>query len=366
MDKWLGRMRDILDQPETDSRGLMDDVRESLSSEEIYVFTPRGDLKRLPQGATVLDFAFEIHSDVGARCVGGRVNQKNVIIRQKLKNGDMVEVLTSKNQRPKQDWLNFVVSSKSKTRIKLSLNEEKLKTSEIGKEILKRRFRNWKIAFNDSNVKKLLKHYGLKYAQDLYFRVSEEKIDLIEIKSFLLKGEDSEIISGDTKASKPETESPTEKVAGQEDFLIIENRVENIDYKLSGCCKPKPGDRIFGFVTIREGIKVHRMDCPNARHMIRRYPYRVIQTKWTESASGFVLSYKLRLSGKDELGLVNRITEIIASDREINMQSVNFTAKDGSFSGEIGLLVRNTSHVEGLTRRLLSIKGIQKVSALAE
>ncbi len=366
MDKWLARMRDALEEPEADSKGLMDNVKLSLSPEEIFVFTPKGDLKRLSAGATLLDFAFEIHSDVGAKCTGGRVNHKNVTLKHKLKNGDMVEVMTSKNQRPKQDWLSFVVCSKSKNRIKISLNEEKQKTSEIGKEILKRRLRNWKISFDDHNVKKLLKHYGLKYARDLYYRISEEKIDLMELKAFLLKEEQPVAGTQPDDNKEKKTGSKTAKTSAQEDFLIIENKVENIDYKLSACCKPRPGDRIFGFVTIKDGIKVHRMDCPNARQMIRRYPYRVIQTKWTESASGFVLIYRLKVSGRDEMGLVNRITEIISQDKELNMQSVNFSSKDGSFSGEIVLLVRNNSYIEGLTRRLLSIKGVQKVSALAE
>ncbi|MEA1898820.1 MAG: RelA/SpoT family protein, partial [Bacteroidota bacterium] len=366
MDEWLASMKEILDAPEPESRGLLDEVKLNLTSEEIFVFTPNGDLKRLKHGATLLDFAFEIHSDLGARCVGGKVNHKNVTLKHELFNGDLVEVTTSKNQKPKQDWLNYVVSSKAKTRIRLALNEEKQKTAEIGKEILKRRLRNWKIVFNDSNVRSLLKHYGLKNAQDLYFRISEEKIDLIELKSFLLQQRKPNLSHQVTESTEKRVSIEAEKVPKYDDFLIIENKVENMDYKFSRCCKPKPGDRIFGFVTIKEGIKIHRMDCPNARQMIRRYPYRVIQTKWTESVSGSTQVYVLNITGKDDMGLVNRITELISSDLKVNMQSVNFVSKEKAFVGEIKVLVRDQSHIEVLTKKLLKIKAVIKVSAYAE
>ena len=366
MDEWLGSMKEILDAPEPESRGLLDEVKLNLASEEIFVFTPKGDLKRMKRGATLLDFAYEIHSDVGARCVGGKVNNKNVTLKYKLSNGDLVEVTTSKNQKPKQDWLNFVVSSKAKSRIKLSLNEEKLKTAEIGKEILKRRLRNWKIVFNDSNVRSLLKHYGLKNSQDLYYRISEEKIDLVELKGFLLQQKVPGLAHQATESTEQKASTETGKDPKYEDFLIIENKVENMDYKFSRCCKPKPGDRIFGFVTIKEGIKVHRMDCPNARQMIRRYPYRVIQTKWTESASVSAQVYVLNITGKDDMGLVNRITELISTDLKVNMQSVNFASKEGAFVGEIKVLVRNQSYIEVLIKKLLKIKTVIKVSAYAE
>jgi len=366
MDEWLERMKDILDAPEPESRGLLDEVKLNLASEEIFVFTPKGDLKRLKHGATLLDFAFEIHSDVGAHCVGGKVNHKNVTLKHQLFNGDLVEVTTSKNQKPKQDWLNFAISSKAKSKIKLSLNEEKLKTAEIGKEILKRRLRNWKIVFNDSNVRSLLKHYGLKNAQDLYYRISEEKIDLLELKSFLLQHKMPNLARQATDFIEKKASTETAKTPKYEDFLIIENKVENMDYKFSRCCKPKPGDRIFGFVTIKEGIKVHRMDCPNARQMIRRYPYRVIQTKWTESASVSAQIYVLNITGKDDIGLVNRITELISTDLKVNMQSINFASKEGAFVGEIKVLVRNQSYMEVLIKKLLKIKAVIKVSAYAE
>ena len=366
MDEWLGSMKEILDAPEPETRGLLDEVKLKLAAEEIFVFTPNGDLKRLKPGATLLDFAFEIHSDVGARCVGGKVNHKNVTLKHQLFSGDLVEVTTSKNQKPKQDWLNYVVSSKAKSKIKLSLNEEKLKTAEIGKEILKRRLRNWKIVFNDSNVRSLLKHYGLKNSQDLYFRISEEKIDLIELKSFLLQQRKPDLAQGVTESAEKRASVEAVGALKYEDFLIIENKVENMDYKFSRCCKPKPGDRIFGFVTIKEGIKVHRMDCPNARQMIRRYPYRVIQTKWTESASGSTQVYVLNITGKDDMGLVNRITELISTDLKVNMQSVNFSSKEGAFVGEIKVLVRNQLHIEVLVKKILKIKTVLKVSAYAE
>ena len=362
LDEWLQNMKEILESPEPETKDFVDQVKLSLYSDDIFVFTPRGDLKRLPKGATVLDFAFEIHSEVGAKCTGGKVNRKNVTIRHILRNGDLVEIITSKNQKPNIDWLKVVVTSKAKNKIRQALNEEKAKEAEIGKEILKRRLRNWKIGFNDANVKKLLKHYGLKYAQDLYYSISQEKIGLTAIKEYLTK----EMAEKGISQLIPDSERPEQdrklKPAVVEDFLIIDNQIENVDFKLSKCCNPLLGDKIFGFVTIKEGIKIHRMDCPNARQLLSKYPYRVIQTKWTLSDGSTFFSTTIRISGFDNIGIMNRISEVITNEMKVNMQSVNFSTKEGMFEGEIKLMIHDKKHLDILIRKLTELKGVLKVT----
>jgi len=361
IDEWLQNMREILESTGQESPEFVDQVKLNLFSDEIFVFTPRGDLKRLPKGATVLDFAFEVHSEVGAHCTGGKVNQKNVSIKHPLKNGDLVEIITSRNQKPKIDWLNSVVTSKAKSKIRQSLNEEKAKEAEIGKEILKRRLRNWKIQFSDANVKNLLKHYNLKYALDLYFLISQEKIFLSAIKEFLSNDKHKEL-KLPKEENHPVTESPLAKTATPDDALIIANKVEKVDYTMAKCCHPILGDKIFGFVTIHSGIKIHRMDCPNARQLFEKYPYRVIQTKWVGNSGHAYFDAMLKISGIDHIGLVNRITEKITKELNVTMQSVNFQTKEGIFDGEVRVKVFSREHLEVLIRKIKRIKGVTKVT----
>lgn len=365
LDDWLKSMREILESPGQEMGELVDQVKLNLYSDEIFVFTPRGDLKRLPKNATLLDFAFEIHSEVGAKCTGGTVNSKNVSIRHILRNGDLVEIITSKSQKPKRDWLKFVVTSKAKTKIKQTLNEEKTKEADIGKEILKRRLRNWKLGFNDTNVKILLNAYDLKYAQDLYYFISQEKIGLTGIKDVLTKELESKSSKGSVRRAEKLGGVPGEKVTDQEDALEIDIRIENVDYKFAKCCKPEIGDRIFGFVTISEGIKVHRMDCPNANQLLAKYPYRIIQTRWSSTTKSNLQETILKIKGKDDAGLVNSITELISKQRRITMQSINFTAKQGSFEGELQLRLLNKEDLDNLLRKLMTLKGVTKVTPLS-
>jgi GTP pyrophosphokinase len=278
LDSWLSKMRDILESSEKNDNSFIDQVRSGLYTDEVFVFTPNGDLRQLPAGATVLDFAFEIHTAVGTSCVGGKVNGKNVPIRYVLQNGDHVSILRSKNQKPKQDWLSFVITTKAKTKIKQVLNEEKTKAAAEGREILMRRLKNWKIVYGDTVVQKLLNSFNLKSAQDLYYLIATEKIELLQIKEVLQKGE----TTGSTTPAItiPEREFKETFDSQYSDYLIIEDRVEGLDYKLSKCCNPSYGDSVFGFVTILDGIKIHRKNCPNAENMITRYPYRVIAARW--------------------------------------------------------------------------------------
>jgi GTP pyrophosphokinase len=361
LDEWLKNMREVLDSLEIEPGDYDNQLKQTLYTGEIFVFTPKGDLKRLPKGATVLDFAFEIHSEVGLKCVGGKVNHKNVSIKHPLKNGDMVEITTSKNQKAKTDWLKFVITSKAKSKIKQSLNEEKLREADIGKEILKRRLRNWKINFSDATVKKLLKHYDLKYAQDLYYLISQEKIILGNIKEFLQR--DSREITDSNNDPRDLSGSPdlSARPDQSEDFLVIDGKIENVDYHLAKCCKPVIGNKIFGFVTINEGIKIHRMDCPNAPQLISKYPYRVIQVKWSDSSKQTVFDVKLKISGDDEMGVVNHITDVITRDLKVNMHSVRFKTMEAHFEGEVSLKILNKDHLDIITRKLMKIKGVTKV-----
>jgi GTP pyrophosphokinase len=281
LDSWLSKMREILESSEKEDNAFIDQVRSGLYTDEVFVFTPKGDLRQLPAGATVLDFAFDIHTAVGATCVGGKVNGKNVTIRYILQNGDHVSILRSKNQKPKQDWLSFVVTTKAKTKIKQVLNEEKTKAAAEGKEILMRRLKNWKIVYGDAVIQKLLNSYSLKTAQDLYYLIAIEKIELLHIKEVLLKEESIESTIPATIVQEKVAKEPID--SQYSDYLIIEDRVEGLDYKLSRCCNPVFGDSVFGFITILEGIKIHRKSCPNAHNMMTRYPYRVVVVRWAQS-----------------------------------------------------------------------------------
>jgi GTP diphosphokinase / guanosine-3',5'-bis(diphosphate) 3'-diphosphatase len=281
LDTWLSKMREILESSEKEDNAFMDQVRSGLYTDEVFVFTPKGDLRQLPAGATVLDFAFDIHTALGASCVGGKVNGKNVTIRYVLQNGDHVSILKSKNQKPKQDWLSFVVTTKAKTKIRQVLNEEKTKAAAEGKEILMRRLKNWKIIYGDIVIQKLINSYSLKTAQDLYYLIATEKIELLHIKEVLLKEETPESVAS-TIPFVPEKEFREPIDTQYSEYLIIEDRVEGLDYKLSKCCNPVYGDSVFGFVTILDGIKIHRKNCPNAHNMIARYPYRVVAVRWAK------------------------------------------------------------------------------------
>ncbi len=359
LDTWLTRMREILESSEKEDASFLDQVRSGLYTDEVFVFTPKGDLKQLPSGATVLDFAFDIHTAVGASCVGGKVNGRNVTIRYILQNGDHVDIIRSKNQKPKQDWLSFVVTNKARTKIKQVLNEEKVKAAADGKEMLLRRLKNWKIPYGDISIQKLINHYDLKTAQDLYFLIEEGKIELLEIKEVLLKEETPALTEPASLVQEKETRELPE--SQYSDFLVIEDRVEGLDYHLAKCCNPVFGDSIFGFVTISEGIKIHRRGCPNAHNMMSRYPYRVVSAKWTKTkaAPSFVASVKI--TGVEDIGMVNRIADVLAANN-VTIRSFNYKMDDGLFEGMLNIMVPNNDVLHGIMRKIHSIKGILKVT----
>ncbi len=361
IDQWIEKVREALESSDLDANNLIEDMKLSQFSKEIFVFTPGGDLKKFPENATVLDFAFDIHTDVGTSCAGALVNGKNVPIRYSLKNGDKVEILRSKNQKPKLDWLNVVVTSKAKGKIRQALKEARLKESEQGKEILKRRFRNWKVEFDDSSVRRIIQHFRYRDAIDLYYDVATEKVDLLEIK---------ELLTGARKPleSKPDRieEGAVERMvsaAQQEtgDFLVIDENLDNVEYRLAKCCNPIRGDSIFGFVTISSGITIHRMNCPNAQQLLSRYAYRVVDARWNRTDKGSRFLVTLQITGIDDLGIVSNISEVISKDLQVNMRSISIDSNDGMFEGSITLFVKDTQHLNALIRKLKKVRGIISV-----
>ena len=361
MESWLANVREILENPELNMVDFIDDFKMNVYADEIFVFTPKGDLRKLAAGATLLDFAYEVHSGVGDRCVGGKVNGKNVTLRHKLHNGDQISVDTANHQRPKMDWLDFVVTTKAKNRIKASLNEEVKREAENGKEIVLRKVKNWKIEYNDDSIRKLLKYYKLKLAQELYYNISTGKIDMLEIKDILVEKKDE-------SAKQLVTEMlPKDKVqeldfSGGDDYLVIDNNIKNVIYKLAPCCNPIFGDDIFGFVTINEGIKIHRASCPNAPQMIERYPYRVIKAKWQDTKKRSSFQATIRIAGTDEIGIVAQISHVISKDIGVQMRSINIENNNGDFDGTLRVFVNGLEHLDFLMNKLRSINGVFSVS----
>lgn len=360
-DSWLAGIRDILENPELNVVDFIDQFSTDIYSDEIFVFTPKGDLKKLSQGATMLDFAYEIHSRLGDTCVGGKVNGKKVTLKYKLKNGDHIEIDTSNNQKPKLDWLDFLVTSKAKSRVKASLNEEKKNQAAQGREILLRKFKNWKLDLNDEAIRKILKKYGFKLAVDFYYELAVGKIDPLEIKSIFTEKEE---LTAKLKLEEllPKKEVKNLTFDGGDDFLIIDNNLKNINYKLAQCCNPVFGDSIFGFVTISDGIKIHRKNCPNAPQLKERFPYRIIKAMWSDSSNKSSFLTTLHISGIDEAGIVNEITHIIAKDVGTQMRSINLESDKGKFEGVLKILVYNLDHLEFLIHKLKRVKGLTSVT----
>ncbi len=356
LDSWMAQMREVLGTVEKEGSDFLGEIRPGLYADEVFVFTPKGELRQLPMGATLLDFAFDIHTEVGARCVGGKINGRNVQLKHKLRNGDHVSVITSSKQTPKRDWLSFVVTNKARTKIRQALNEEKYRLAADGKEMLTRRLKNWKIPYGDATVVKLLTEYDLKTAQDLYFSIAIGELDLLQIKKVLLRAEGEH---DETTARKP-APHPDEPVT-EGDFLIIDEKVEGLDYKLARCCNPVFGDPVFGFVTVLEGIKIHRTTCHNAAFMMENYPYRIMKARWTrlDAARGFFASIKM--AGVENIGIVARISEILAEYKGIAVRNFTYHMNNGLFEGRVELLVPNINVLYSIIKKIQSVKGINRV-----
>jgi GTP pyrophosphokinase len=360
LDLWVSKVRELLSNPEANALDFLDDFKMNLFSDEIFIFTPKGDLIQLPIEATALDFAFEIHSDVGAKCIGAKVNHKLVPLSYKLQNGDQVEVITSGKQAPKEDWLNFVVTAKAKAKIKSSLKEERRKIAEDGKEILERKLKSLKITYNTDNILKLSYYFKLSSTQDVFYNVAKGIIDLKDLKEFATS---EKVIE-----QKPFVDNDNEQIqkiikqvkTKDSDILLIGEDLQKIDYKLSTCCNPIPGDDVFGFVTVSDGIKIHRTNCPNATKLMSSFGYRIVKAKWTSQKQLAFLT-GLRITGIDEVGLINNLTQVISNDFKVNMRSITVDTDQGIFNGTIMIYVNDTKHLEDLIDRIKEVKGISDV-----
>jgi guanosine-3',5'-bis(diphosphate) 3'-pyrophosphohydrolase len=357
LDAWMSRMREILGSVEKEGSAFLGDIRPGLYSDEVFVFTPKGEVRQLPAGATLLDFAFDIHTEVGSRCIGGKVNGINVQLKQKLHNGDHVSVITSSKQSPKRDWLSFVITNKARSKIRQALNEERFKLAAEGKETLTRRLKNWKLPYGDATVVKLLEEYGFKTSQELYFSIAIGEIDLLQLKKVLLRSDET---PDETLKRAPVSHTVEDASSSGSDYLVIDEKVEGLDYKLAKCCNPVFGDRIFGFVTVLEGIKIHRASCPNADFMLSNFPYRVLRAQWTrlDASRGFLAS--VRLTGVENLGVVARISEII-SEHSVALKNFTYRMDNGLFEGRIELLVPNVNVLYSIIKKIQSVKGMTRV-----
>lgn len=362
LDQWILKVREMLNNPEANALDFLDDFKMNLFSDEIFIFTPKGSLLQLPLGATALDFAFEIHTDVGAKCIGAKVNQKLVPLSHKLSNGDQVEIITSSKQVPKEDWLNIVVTAKAKSKIKSSLKEEKRKIAEDGKETLERKLKSLKITYNTDNINKLTYFFKLQSSQDLFIAVANGKIELKDLKEYLNSEKEIENRGNDFKNDGKNIEALLNKVKGPEsDILLIGEDLQKIDYTLAVCCNPIPGDDVFGFVTVSEGIKIHRTNCPNAAQLMANYGYRIVKAKWNGQQELTFLT-GLHIVGIDDVGLINNITKVISNDFKVNMRSITVDTNDGIFDGSIKIFVNDKEHLDNLIKNLLEVNGVTGVT----
>ncbi len=363
MDEWLEKIRTVLGSADGNALDVVNDFKYELFSEEIFVFTPKGDLKRVRKGATALDFAFEVHSAIGKKCIGAKVNTKLVPLSYVLKNGDQVEILTSNKQTPNEDWLNFVVTAKARSVIKQSLKEDKKNIAETGKAELEKKLKSLKIEDSEANLLLLCNHYKCTAPQDLYIGIAEKRIALSEINKL-------EIIAGKIKLPRMQTQDRAPAMTMDEavkdalkknaELLIMGESSDKIDYKFAPCCNPVPGDDVFGFLTINEGIKIHRTNCPNAVQMMAKYSYRIVKTKWTKQHEIAFLT-GIKINGIDDVGLVNKITNVITGQMNLNMRSVSFESEDGIFEGNIMVYVHDTNELDDLIGRMSALDGVLSV-----
>ena len=368
LDEWLTGIRNMLEHSE--GMEAMDQFKMDLYEDEVFVFTPKGDLYKFPAGATVLDFAYHIHSKIGNQCTGGRINDRVVPIRQELKSGDQVEILTSANQKPRQEWLNIVKTSRAKSKIRLALKETQVKDGLFAKEMLERKFRNRKIEQDEGTMFHVIKKMGFKEVSDFYKQIADGVLDTnAVIDKFLELRESEKVITGDNVArSASEFELDESKIAGlnqavNDDVLVIDRNLKGLDYQLAKCCSPIYGDPVFGFVTISGGIKIHRMDCPNAPELRRRFGYRIVKAKWSGKGSS-QYSITLRIIGTDDIGIVNNLTSIISKDEKLVLRSINIDSHDGLFSGTLVVMINDNTRLEALIKKLRTVRGVKQVERI--
>jgi guanosine-3',5'-bis(diphosphate) 3'-pyrophosphohydrolase len=364
LDVWLNLLKEALENSETNAVDFVEDFKMNLYAKEIFVFTPKGEIKSLPKGATSLDFAFSIHSEIGIRTRGTRVNGKLVQLNHELKSGDQIEIITSVNQKPTLHWLDYVTTSRAKNKIRNVLNEDTKKISEEGKELLTRKLRHLKITLNETVVNELVNFFKLKTSLDLFYRVGAGAIENQQLKDYAAQKSNTLINFFKNKIKRtPGTSGDINKqeLSNNYDLLVFGKEQDRLDYKLSACCNPIPGDEVFGFVTINEGIKVHKRDCPNAISMQSNYAYRVMQAKWIDSSQQEFKAI-LKITGMDSLGLTNDLTKVISSQMNVNIQSISLNGDAGIFNGQVTVVVQNNTILKKLIDNIKKIDGIDKVT----
>ena len=366
LDEWLTGIRQMLET--SDGHEAMDQFKMDLYEDEVYVFTPKGDLLKFPQGATVLDMAYHIHSKIGSSCVGARVNNKVVTFRQLLHSGDQVEIMTSSQQKPKQEWLSIVKTSRAKAKIRLALKETQVKEGMFAKEMIERKFKNRKIEFDESTMMHTIRRLGFKVMTDFYKQVADGLLDVnIVIDKYLEAQQGEQVVTGDNVARSAGEfvldESMTQKQQQNDDVLVIDRNLKGIDYQLAHCCNPIYGDDVFGFVTVSGGIKIHRTDCPNAPEMRKRFGYRIVRAKWSgKGASQY--SITLRVIGVDDIGIVNNLTSIISKEEKLVLRGINIDSRDGLFRGNLVVMIDDLNKLEALIKRLRTVKGVKQIERI--
>ena len=368
LDEWLTGIRSMLET--SDGLEAMDQFKMDLYEDEVFVFTPKGDLFKFPKGATVLDFAYHIHSKIGNACVGARINNKVVTIRQELQSGDQVEIMTSNNQKPKQDWMNIVKTSRAKSKIRLALKETQVKDALFAKEMLERKFKNRKVEMEESTMQHLVKKLGFKEISEFYRQVASGELDAgVVIDRYVEIQQGEQPVTGNNIAETAANFvlDDNSKLKGQssklDDVLVIDRNLKGIDYQLARCCQPIYGDKVFGFVTAGGGIKIHRDDCPNAPELKKRFGYRVVRAMWSgKGASQYVIT--LRVIGNDDIGIVNNLTSIISKDEKLVLRSINIDSHDGLFSGNLEVMIDDNTRLETLIKKLRTVKGVKQVERI--
>ncbi|MBU2945567.1 RelA/SpoT family protein [Zobellia uliginosa] len=362
---WLNRLQEALENANTNAVDFVEEFKLNLYAKEIFVFTPKGELKSLPKGATPLDFAFNIHTEVGMRTRGSKVNGKLVPLNTTLNSGDQVEIITSAQAKPNQNWLDYATTARARAKIKSSLREEKKSVAEEGKEILRRKLKSQKVALNEDSINKMVTYFKLKTSLDLFYRVGIGSIDNQMLKDFSSSYSNAFIsfFKNKIRRNPNPLEIQKEEITAKYDVLVFGKEEEKLEYKLAPCCNPIPGDPVFGFVSVNEGIKVHKKNCPNAIQLQSNYAYRIISAKWIDSSQEEFLS-EIRLTGIDNLGLVSEITEVISDDMHVNIRNLNFSTDGGTFKGAITVVVKNNGILKKLMANLKKINGIDKVTRI--
>ena len=366
MDEWLTNIRTMLET--SDGLEAMDQFKMDLYEDEVFVFTPKGDLFKFPKGATVLDFAYHIHSNIGNQCTGARINGKVVTFRQQLQSGDQVEIMTSNNQKPKQDWLNIVKTSRAKSKIRLALKETQIKEGLFAKEMLERKFKNRKLEMDESIMQVLIRKLGFKEVSDFYRQIADDTLDINHVldKYVELQQGDQPVTGNNIAESAANFVLDESRLPGnviQDDVLVIDQNLKGVDYQLARCCQPIYGDKVFGFVTVSGGIKIHREDCPNAPELRKRFGYRIVKAKWSgKGASQYAIT--LRVIGNDDIGIVNNLTSIISKDEKLILRAINIDSHDGLFSGNITIMIDDNTRLESLMKKLRTVKGVKQVERI--